>query len=92
MKILVALALPERQVVVELSLAEGSTVSDAIEAAGLAQRFPGVDVASLVTGIWSRRCARGAVLREGDRVELYRPLPEDPKQMRRTRARKPKPR
>ncbi|QJR10328.1 hypothetical protein DSM104443_01386 [Usitatibacter rugosus] len=87
MKVLLAVALPERQEVIELSLAEGSSVADAIAAAGIAQRYPGLDVAAMKTGIWSKPCKREAVLREGDRVELYRALIADPKEERRERAR-----
>jgi putative ubiquitin-RnfH superfamily antitoxin RatB of RatAB toxin-antitoxin module len=84
-RVQVALALPERQVVVDLELPAGSTVADAIAAA----RLEGADVSSMRTGVWSRACAASTVLREGDRVELYRPLAADPKEMRRARTRKP---
>jgi len=88
-KVQVALALPERQVVVDLDLPAGSTVADAIAAARRDARLEGADVASMRTGVWSRACAATTVLREGDRVELYRPLAADPKEMRRARTRKP---
>ena len=87
MKVQVALALPERQVVVDLELPAGSTVADALVAARQDARLEGVDVASMRAGVWSRACAATTVLREGDRVELYRPLVADPKQERRARAR-----
>jgi uncharacterized protein len=88
-KIRVALALPSRQVVVDLELPAGSTVGDAIGAACRDPRWEGVDAASMRPGVWSRACTAGTVLREGDRVELYRPLAADPKEMRRARTRKP---
>lgn len=88
MKVSVAFALPAEQVVVEVTLSPGSTVADAIAAARLDARFAGLDPARLDAGIWSRPCARDALLREGDRVELYRPLAADPKEARRARARK----
>lgn len=88
----VALALPDRQEVVALRLEDGSTVADALERSGLARRFPEVDLAAAPVGVWSRRCERSALLRDGDRVEVYRPLQADPKEMRRRRARlKPSP-
>lgn len=88
----VALALPDRQEVVALRLEDGSTVADALARSDLARRFPEVDLAAAPVGIWSRPCARSAVLRDGDRVEVYRPLKADPKEMRRRRARlKPSP-
>jgi putative ubiquitin-RnfH superfamily antitoxin RatB of RatAB toxin-antitoxin module len=88
-KVQVALALPERQVVVDLELPAGSTVTDAVGAALRDARLAGADIASMRTGVWSRPCAATTVLREGDRVELYRPLAADPKEMRRARTRKP---
>lgn len=88
----VALALPHRQEVVALRLGEGSTVADALAAANLARYFPEMDLAAARVGIWSRPCARTTRLRDGDRVEIYRPLRADPKEMRRRRARlKPSP-
>ena len=86
MKVSVAVALPGRQEVIELELAEGSTVAEAIAVAALERRFPELDLASLRTGIWSRACGPQARLRDGDRVELYRPLTADAKGMRRDRA------
>ena len=92
MKVLVALALPGHQEVLELELPEGSRVCDALAASALGERFPALDIAQLRTGIWSRPCGLQEALREGDRVELYRPLVADAKQMRRTRARDKAPR
>jgi putative ubiquitin-RnfH superfamily antitoxin RatB of RatAB toxin-antitoxin module len=86
MRVTIAVALPGRQEVIELELARGATVGDAIAAARLEERFAGVDFASMRAGIWSREARAGARLREGDRVELYRPLKADPKDMRRRRA------
>ena len=87
MRVSIAIALPERQEVIDLELAAGSTVADAIAAADLRQAFPGLDVAALQVGIWSREVEPSATLREGDRVEVYRKLKADPKAMRRARAR-----
>ena len=86
MRVSVAVALPARQEVIDLELPAGATVADAIAAARLADRFPGVDFSAMRTGIWSRAARAGARLRDGDRVELYRPLKADPKQQRRKRA------
>ena len=91
-RVLVAAALPGAQEVVEVELAEGATVAEAIEASGLRQRFAAIDFDAARVGIWSRPCTRATVLREADRVELYRELAADPKEMRRKRARlKPSP-
>ena len=86
MRVSVAVALPGRQEVVDVEVPARATVSDAIAAAGLEARFPGVDFSAMRTGIWSRPAAANARLREGDRIELYRPLKADPKDMRRSRA------
>lgn len=86
-RVAVALALAERQEVIELEIGDGSTAADAIAAARLEERFPGIGVARLRVGIWSRAAERAAVLRDGDRVELYRELTADPKDARRARAR-----
>lgn len=86
MNVLLAVAWPDRQDVIEVSLPEGACVADAIAAADLGRRYPGMDLAAMRTGIWSKPCKREARLREGDRVELYRALVADPKQERRTRA------
>jgi putative ubiquitin-RnfH superfamily antitoxin RatB of RatAB toxin-antitoxin module len=83
----VAVALADRQVVIEVRLADGATVRDAIVAARVEERFPDLDFGALGVGIWSRPCALGTRLRDGDRVELYRPLRADAKAMRRARAR-----
>ena len=87
MRVTVALALPGRQEVVALELPEGATVAGALEAAAPGGRFAGEDLARLEVGIWGARVARDAPLREGDRVEVYRPLRADPKEARRWRAR-----
>lgn len=91
-RVAVAAALPGVQEVVEVELAEGATVAEALACSRLEERFPAIDFAAARVGIWSRPCSRDTVLREGDRVEVYRELRADPKQMRRKRARlKPSP-
>jgi putative ubiquitin-RnfH superfamily antitoxin RatB of RatAB toxin-antitoxin module len=87
MRVTLAVALPGRQEVIELELSPGATVGEAIAAAQLARRFPEADLAAMRAGIWSREARATARLREGDRVELYRELKADPKDMRRRRAR-----
>ena len=72
---------------VELQLPTGATVADALQASGLRTRHPAADIEALPVGIWGAFCARDAVLRDRDRVELYRPLRVDPKEARRRRQR-----
>lgn len=71
----------------ELELPPGSTLADALIAAGLsAQALPrGVEVGELLVGVWGRKAATRQILRDRDRVELYRPLKVDPKVARRER-------
>jgi putative ubiquitin-RnfH superfamily antitoxin RatB of RatAB toxin-antitoxin module len=86
-RVTVAAALPHEQRVVALDLAQGATAWDAVVAAGVLELYAGVAPETLAVGIWSRACARDTVLREGDRVEIYRPIRADAKAMRRERAR-----
>jgi len=68
-----------------LTLPLGSTVLQAIEASGLLKRFPVLDLASVVVGVWGRKAPLSQPLRDTDRVEVYRPLTVDPKVARRER-------
>ncbi|MDB5872508.1 MAG: hypothetical protein JWQ07_1950 [Ramlibacter sp.] len=70
-----------------LVLATGATVLQALEASGLRAAFPDADLRSAVAGIWGRKARLEQVLRERDRVEIYRPLKVDPKLARRERFR-----
>ena len=84
LRVSLVVAWPRRQEVIELELPEGSTVADALARAGA--RFAQEELSGMATGIWARPCPPETRLREGDRVELYRPLVADAKQMRRARA------
>jgi putative ubiquitin-RnfH superfamily antitoxin RatB of RatAB toxin-antitoxin module len=86
----VVYALPERQALVSVELPAGSTVAAAIEASGVREQFPGMEIDPASVGIFSRKVTLDRVLQDGDRVEIYRPLKADPKEARRQRAaRKP---
>jgi len=82
----VAYALPERQVLLPLKLPAGATVEEAIQRSGLLERFPEIDLAQTKVGIFSKLTKLDAVLRDKDRIEIYRPLIADPKEVRRKRA------
>lgn len=82
----VAYATPNKQAVLRLELAAGSTVAEAIERSGIRSLFPGLVVDPGAVGIFSRKVPLDHVLRAGDRVEIYRPLVADPKEVRRERA------
>ncbi|HET7922610.1 MAG TPA: RnfH family protein [Gammaproteobacteria bacterium] len=83
----VVYAQPERQVVVALTLEPGAVVRDAITQSGLSRQFPEIDPTRQPVGIFGRKVALDTSLKDGDRVELYRPLTHDPKQARRELAR-----
>ena len=84
MRVLVVVALPEGQDMVAVELEVGASLAQALAASGVAQRHPGLSLDRV--GVWGRRRAPGWVLRDGDRVEVYRPLRADAKAMRRARA------
>jgi putative ubiquitin-RnfH superfamily antitoxin RatB of RatAB toxin-antitoxin module len=88
MQIEVAYAKPSEQVIVALDVDAETTVEAAIRLSGLLSRFPEIDLAVNTVGIFGKACALNFGLREGDRVEIYRPLIADPKQARRERAAK----
>lgn len=71
-----------------VTLAPGATVLQALQACGLQAAFGGLDLRSADVGIWGRRVDLEQVLRDGDRVEVYRPLKVDPKLARRERFRR----
>jgi len=82
----VAYARPDRQRVIALPLRPGLTATDAIEASGIRKEFPEIPAQPLEIGIFGQRVELSRVLQPGDRVEIYRPLPDDPKERRRRRA------
>ena len=86
MDVEVAYATPEQQVIVTLTLPEGGTVEQAIHASGLLNRFPEIDGTDIKAGIFGSVCKLDEPLKQGDRVEIYRPLLHDPKEARRQRA------
>lgn len=82
----VVYALPDRQRLQALTVPRGSTAREAVERSGLRQEFPEIDPDDNPIGIFGRRCPPDQVLRDGDRVEIYRPLKADPKEVRRELA------
>lgn len=80
----------ERQVLRTCAVQEGTNVRAALEASGIADEFPELDLANCPVGIFGKVVAdpgRQAV-QAGDRLEIYRPLQADPKEIRRLRAAK----
>lgn len=81
----VAYAEPERQLLRSLELTRGSTVADAIAASNVASELA-IDVQTVSVSIWSKEVDRLTPVHDGDRVQLLRPLKIDPKDARRKRA------
>ncbi|MCA1924801.1 MAG: RnfH family protein [Thiobacillus sp.] len=82
----VVYALPAVQSLVRVALAEGATVGDAIRASGLLEAHPDIDLARNKVGVFSKLVKLDEKVRDRDRVEIYRPLLADPKEVRRKRA------
>ena len=82
----VTYAKPERQDIISLKLPEGSTIQQVIEASGLLQRNPEIELAKAKVGIYGKLSRMDTVVRARDRVEIYRPLIADPKEVRKQRA------
>jgi uncharacterized protein len=91
LRVEVAYASPQRQVLRALTLPDGSTVADALRESGLAREFPEIDLAASRVGIYGREVTLAAPLRDRDRVEILRPLTADPGEFRRRRARAKRP-
>ena len=84
----VVYALPQKQEMFTVKLPEGATVRQAIEACGVLQKYPEIDLAKNKLGVFAKLAKPDALLRNRDRVEIYRPLIADPKELRRPRAEK----
>lgn len=82
----VVYAKQEQQALLKLMVEEGTTAQQAVEQSGILQQFPEIDPTQLKLGIFSKAIKSETVLRERDRVEIYRPLIADPKAVRRSRA------
>jgi len=82
----VAYALPEKQYLQRVTLEEGATVEEAIRASGLLTLRSDIDLTKNKVGIYSRPVKLADSVKDGDRVEIYRPLIADPKELRRQRA------
>ena len=82
----VAYALPSEQLIIPIKTQEGVTAEDAIIDSGILQKFPDIDLNKNAIGIFGKLAKRTTTLRHMDRVEIYRPLIADPKEVRRKRA------
>ena len=82
----VAYALPDDQTLLSIQVRQGATVQDAIQQSGILESYPEIDLSRNKVGVFGKLAKLDAALREGDRVEIYRPLIADPKEVRKLRA------
>ncbi len=82
----VVYALPHKQTLLKQQVSAGTTVQDAIQASGILNKHPEIDIATSKLGIFGKLIKPDTVLREKDRIEIYRPLIADPKEVRKKRA------
>lgn len=83
----VAYAAPHEQAIVTLQVLPGTTLEEAVRRSGILERFPEIDARALKLGVFGKLSRPDAELRPRDRVEIYRPLLADPKEVRKQRAR-----
>jgi putative ubiquitin-RnfH superfamily antitoxin RatB of RatAB toxin-antitoxin module len=83
----VVYAARDEQVVLALEVEAGASLRQAIERSGILLRFPEIDLDRAPVGIFGRVTQPGTPVRDGDRIEIYRPLAADPKEARRARSR-----
>ena len=85
-RIEVAYALPEEQVILVVDMKEGTTIEQAINASGILDKYSGIDLSKQKVGVFGKLKKMDQVLRAGDRIEIYRALIADPKEIRKQRA------
>lgn len=86
----VAYALPGKQSIIEVAIAEGSTVKEVIDASKIIEQYPEINLDEAKVGIWSKVVKLTSTVSDGDRIEIYRPLIADPKEVRKKRAERAK--
>jgi len=82
----VAYALPHKQLIIPITMPPESNAEAAIRASGILDKFPEIDLSVNQIGIFSKLSKLDAALRNLDRIEIYRPLIADPKEVRKQRA------
>jgi len=82
----VAYARPDTQVILPVKVEQGASVEDAIKMSGILHHFPEIDLSANKVGVFGKLSKLSAVLKPGDRIEIYRQLIADPKQVRKERA------
>lgn len=85
-KVEVAFALPTQQQIIPVKVKVGTTAEQAVMQSGILEKFPEIDLTANKLGIFGKLIKSDTVLRDMDRVEIYRPLIADPKEVRKQRA------
>lgn len=78
--------LPHEQILFQLEVESGMTIRDGIEASGVLSHYPELDIDVMKVGLFGKMAPMKTVLRAKDRIEIYRPLIADPKEVRKQRA------
>jgi len=86
MNVGVCYAQADRQIWLRLDVPEGSTIAEAIELSGLLTQYPEIDLESQKVGVFGKISKLDAVIKDGDRVEIYRKITADPQQVQRRRV------
>lgn len=86
MNVGVCYAQADRQIWLRLEVPDGSTVAEAIELSGVLKQYPEIDLTSQKVGIFGKLSKLEAVVKDGDRVEIYRKITADPAQVQRRRV------
>ena len=79
-------ALPDEQTLLKFEVPQATKIVDAIKLSGILNKYPEIDLEKSKVGIFGKLSKMDTVLREKDRIEIYRPLIADPKEVRRKRA------
>ena len=88
LEVQVIYAMPEDAIIMPVQIQRGSTVRMAIEKSRILEKIPEINLENNKIGIFSKTTDLETVLTDGDRIEIYRPLKADPKEARRSRAKK----
>ncbi|MEL0629285.1 RnfH family protein [Psychromonas aquatilis] len=86
----VVYGLPHKQVLLSLKVPEGTSIEQCIKLSGIVKHFPEIVPSEAVVGIFSKPSKLDTIVQQGDRIEIYRPLIADPKEMRKLRAERAK--
>jgi hypothetical protein len=84
----VVYALPQKQSLLTVNVDANSTIEESIMRSGILALYPEIDLSKNKVGIWNRAAKLSDIVEEGDRIEIYRPLIADPKEVRKRRAEK----